>query len=133
MVYRWKFLTLKIASEKEKESSMSFIEGVFALFNIVAILDIILIQKNLFGLDMKINWKWFWIATGIYYGISLVEVSLEIQGKVSDYTGMWLTWGYILLLVLVFSKKHRIFNVLLALPALLTYGQWTQTIALFEH
>lgn len=126
-------MALKIAGEKEKESCMSFIEGVFVLYNIVAILDIILILKNLYGLDMKIGWKWFWIATGIYYVVSLAEVNLEIQGKVSDYTGMWLTWGYILFLVFVFSKKHRFFNVLLALPALLTYGQWTQMIALFEH
>lgn len=112
---------------------MSFLEGVFLLFNIVAILDIILVLKNLYGLDLQIHWKRFWIATGIYYGICLILVNFELQEKISEYTSMWFTYGYIFFLTLIFSQKHRLKNIALAFPALLTYAQWTQMIALFEH
>lgn len=112
---------------------MSVIEGLFALFNIVAILNVILVLKNLYGLDMHINWKWLWTATGIYYVSSLIITYFEIQEKISDYTSMWFTAGFMVFLTLLFSEKHRFVNVLLVFPAVITYVQWTQIIALFEH
>lgn len=112
---------------------MSLLEGVFVLYNIVAILDIILVLKNLYGLDMHINWKRFWIVIGVYYGINLIIVSCELQEKIPDETSMWFTYGFIAFLTLLFSKKNPLKNIVLAFPALLTYGQWTQMIALFEH
>lgn len=112
---------------------MSFVEGCLILYNIVAVLDIILILKNLYGLDMHINWKQFRAAIGIYYCILLIITYLEIKEKILNYTGMWFTYGFIFFLTVLFSKKHRFKNMLLAFPAVLTYGQWTQIIALFEH
>lgn len=112
---------------------MSFIEALLLLFNIVAILDIILVLKNLYGLDMHINWKWFWAAIGVYYCVTLVLLYFMLQEKISENTSMWFTYGFIFFLTLVFSEKHRILNMLLAFPAVLTYAQWTQIIGLFEH
>ena len=111
---------------------MTFIEGILLLINIVSILDVILVLKNLYGLDMYIKWKWLWTATGIYYFISLITAYFEIQGKISN-TSMWITIGFMVVLTLLFSKKHRFLNILLVIPAVITYIQWTQIIALFEH
>lgn len=112
---------------------MSFIEGLFLSFNTVAILDVILVLKNLYGLDMCIRWKWFWATDVVYYFITLVLTYFELQEKISEYTSMWFTYGFIFFLTVIFSKKHRILNMLLAFPAVLTYAQWTQIIRLLEH
>lgn len=128
---RWKFFTLK--QRKERESSMSVVEICFAAFNIVAVLDIVLIMKNLYGLNMSIRWNRFWILLVVFYGASLAMTYLEIHEKVQAYTSMWVTYGFLYFIALVCSKKHRIFNLLMVFPAVITYGEWTQLIALFEH
>lgn len=116
----------------KKGRYMSFLEGIFLLINVVSILNVILVLKNLYGRDMYINWKLLWPVTVIYYGISLITVYFEIQGRISD-KSVWVTIGFIGGLTLLFSKKHRLRNLLFVFPAIITYAQWTQIVTLFEH
>lgn len=122
-----------VKAARGKENHMSLVEICFTAFNIVAVLDIILILKNLFGLDIEIQWKKFWLILLVFYGVNLCVNYLEIHEKLQAYTAMWLTYGFLYIITLVCSKNHRIFNLLMVFPAVITYGEWTQLIALFEH
>ena len=111
---------------------MDIFTALFLLINVIGILDIILVLKILYGIDMETNWKTFSISAIIYYFAGLVLSFYEIKGTISSEISMFYTIGFILLMILIFSKKHYITNILLTFPAILTYTQWVQIIRMFE-
>ena len=111
---------------------MNLIEGIFLLINVVAILDIFLILKILYSLDMEISWKTLFIVSVIYYITDFIIIYGELQAVVPNYISTCYTIGFLLFVTLLFSKKHRILNLLLVFPAILTYMQWVQVIAMIE-
>ena len=111
---------------------MKLEEALLLLNNVFAMLDVVLILKFLYGLDLKIKWKSLGISATIYYIFGLIIAYEEIREKVPSGTLTYFMTGMLLLVTLILSEKHRILNLLMVIPSILIYMQWVQMVAMIE-
>ena len=107
-------------------------EALLLAFNVFVILDIFLILKILFGLDMKLNWKKLGILAAVYYGIAYFIVYEQLRGNTVEGAVTYFMFLVLFLLAFLFSEKHRLLNMVMVIPATLVYLQWVQVVAMLE-
>ena len=100
------------------------------LANTFTILNIILIAKYLFGCDMTLDRKTLLITGSLFFVLN-IAISLLLSDRFPNLTFV-LLYAYIVIVVLVLTKTHRMKAALLTIPALLVYIQWTSLASLIE-
>ena len=111
---------------------MKIEEAILLGFNVFVILDVFLIWKILYGLDVKMKWKALGIVAAGYYAVALVIAYQEIHEKIPAGTLACFMIGVLFLTAFLFSEKHRILNLVMVIPSILVYMQWVQIIAMLE-
>ena len=107
-------------------------EALLLAFNVFVILDIFLILKILYGLDMKSDWKKIGIVAVVYYVLAYLILYEQLRGNTVEGAVTYFMFIVLFLMAFLFSEKHRLLNMVMVIPATLVYLQWVQVVAMLE-
>ena len=100
------------------------------IVNVFTILNILLISKYLFGGDIRINNRILMTTGGIFLALDLI-LSLTLDDAHANLITL-IIYAYILGVLLILSKSHRLKTLFLTIPAILVYVQWCAILELIE-
>lgn len=100
------------------------------IVNVFTILNILLISKYLFGGDIRINNRILMTTGGIFLVLDLI-LSLTLDDSHANLITL-IIYAYILGVLLMLTKSHRLKTLFLTIPVILVYVQWCAILELIE-
>lgn len=100
------------------------------IMNVFAMLDLWLILKLLFGCDMKISSRNLAWAAGVFLVMfGSLTLFMEDEYSFAIFLGMCV---YNVMVTILLTRSHRVKTVLLSVPAVLVYSQFSSFVNLIE-
>lgn len=99
------------------------------LVNVSAVLNVLLLLYVFFGADMKLAPKHLWISGGLFFVLNWIMA--WIPG--SDAYTVLVMLIYMIVVVCMLSRSHRVKNSFLTVPAALMYVQWGSMFGVIER
>lgn len=102
---------------------------VFLCIDLIAVYTIFLLVEVPFGIPMKVNRPLLFLLSIFFLGVQAVA---EKFSRNQDFWCVFIEFGMLILMILLFATKKKLWGIILLVPAVLIYLEWGVLFQLFE-
>lgn len=102
---------------------------VFLCIDLIAVYTIFLLVEVPFGIPMKVNRPLLFLLSILFLGVQAVSEKIF---RNQDFWCLFIEFGMLILIILLFATKKKLWGIILLVPASLIYLEWGVLFQLFE-